>query len=267
MVMVLSLTFNEKYEKLKKIIQNLKRVVVAFSGGVDSSLLLRVSRNVLGKQNVLAFIGNFPAFPERELESAKNLAEEMDCIYEIVETGQLDDPDFLKNDSNRCYYCKRQLMEKARSIADAYNFDYVIEGSNIDDLEDYRPGMKACDELDIISPLLEAGLSKREIRELSKMLFLPTYNKPSFSCLATRIPHETPIKKEILKLIDRSEDYIKELGIKDVRVRYHGSIARIEVKEDEMIKLIENRQYIAETLISYGFFYVTLDLKGYHRSN
>jgi len=267
MVMALSLTFKQKYEKLKKNIQNLKRVVVAFSGGVDSSLLLKISRDVLGKQNVVAFIGNFPAFPERELALAKNLVKEMDCKCEIVETGQLDDPNFLKNDSNRCYYCKRHLMEKARNVADAYNFEYVIEGSNIDDLDDYRPGMKACNELGIISPLLGAGLNKREIRELSKMLLVPTYDKPSFSCLATRIPHETVIKKEILKLIDLSEEYIKNLGIKDVRVRYHGSIARIEVKEDEMVKIIENRQHIAETLISFGFFYITLDLKGYQRPN
>jgi len=259
------MTLNERYETLKKHIRDLKKVVVAFSGGVDSSLLLRVSRDVLGRKNLVAFIGNFPAFPERELDRAKRIVEEMDCIYEIVETGQLNDPDFLKNDSNRCYYCKRHMMKKAQIIANAYNLDYVIEGSNTDDLNDYRPGMKACVELGIISPFIKAGLNKTQIRKLSRMLSIPTYDKPSFSCLATRIPYGTAIKQEILKLIDVSEDYIKQLGINDVRVRYHGTIARIEVKEDEMLKILEQRKQIAEALIQYGFSHITLDLKGYQR--
>ncbi|MCX7965167.1 MAG: ATP-dependent sacrificial sulfur transferase LarE [Syntrophorhabdaceae bacterium] len=256
---------HEKYEKLKEIIGDLKRVVVAFSGGVDSSFLLKVSRDVLGKNNVIAFTGKFPAFPEREIAFAKKIAEEMDCLCEIVETRQLEEPDFLKNDKNRCYYCKRELMKKAWEIAANHNIEHVIEGSNTDDLNDYRPGMKACHELNIKSPLVKAGLNKKEIRELAQMFSLSTWNKPSFSCLATRIPYGIEIKTEILEIIDLSEDYIRNLGIKNVRVRFHGSIARIEVDENEITKIMENRKNIVNTLLKYGFLYITLDLKEYGR--
>lgn len=257
----------QKYNKLKDLLKNLKKVVVAFSGGVDSSFLLKVSRDVLGKGNVIAFIGKFDAFPQKELEDAERTAVDMDCIYEIVETKQMEDPDFIKNDQLRCYYCKRQLMENAWDIANAHNIPNVIEGSNIDDLNDYRPGMKACIELGVRSPMVEAGLNKKEIRELSKTLLLPTHSKPSFSCLATRIPYGTNIKKEILKKIELSENFIKGLNLYGVRVRFHGNIARIEADEEEMPGVIEKREAITKALNEYGFLYITLDLKGFKKTN
>jgi pyridinium-3,5-biscarboxylic acid mononucleotide sulfurtransferase len=254
---------DQKYGNLKEIIKGLGKVVVAFSGGVDSTFLLKTCVDVLGRENVLAFIGLSPTCPAREIEEAKNLSALIGVEYIIEETSEMEDPDFVRNDKSRCYYCKTHLFRKAWEIAEKGGFLHVVEGSNLDDMDDYRPGRKACLEQEAVSPLLMAKLTKNEIRELSKKLSLPTHDKPAFACLSSRIPYGTPINIDILNKIELSEDFIRSLGIRQVRVRYHGSVARIEVANNEIDTVIDNRETIADALRNYGFLYIALDLQGY----
>ncbi|MEI6154956.1 MAG: ATP-dependent sacrificial sulfur transferase LarE [Deltaproteobacteria bacterium] len=254
---------DQKYGNAKEIIKGLGRVLVAFSGGVDSTFLLKTCVDVLGRDNVLAFIGLSPTCPAREIDEAKNLSAFIGAEYVIRETSEMEDPDFVRNDKSRCYYCKTHLFRKAWEIAEKGGFLHVVEGSNLDDMDDYRPGRKACVEQKAISPLLIAELTKNEIRELSKTLGLPTHDKPAFACLSSRIPYGTPIGIDILNKIELSEDFIRSLGIRQVRVRYHGSVARIEVANNEIDTVIDNKEAIAEALRKYGFLYIALDLQGY----
>lgn len=253
----------EKYRNLKEIIKGLKRVVVAFSGGVDSTFLLKACIDVLGRENVLAFIGQSPTCPRREIEEAISLSELIGAEYLVAETSEMEDSNFIQNTTSRCYYCKTHLFDKAWDIAKGRGLLHVVEGSNLDDMDDFRPGRKACTEQNVISPLLAAKLTKRQIRELSKKFSLPTHDKPSFACLSSRIPYGTVINSEILKKIEHSEDFVRSLGIRQVRVRYHGKIARIEVLTEDFDTIITNKTKILEALQQYGFSSVTLDLKGY----
>ena len=255
--------YKKKYSRLKTIIKDLQRVVVAFSGGVDSTFLLKVCVDVLGSQNVVAFTGLSPTCPEREIAEARRLAAFIDVECILAETAEMDDPRFIENNTSRCYFCKTHLFAKAREIAEQRGFSHVVEGSNVDDMDDFRPGRKACSEQGVKSPLLEAGLTKAEIRELSEMLALPTYDKPSFACLSSRIPYGTAIDTTTLKRIERSEDFIQGLGIRQVRVRCHGNVARIEVLDKDFDAVIANRGKITQALKHYGFLSVVLDLKGY----
>ncbi len=253
----------QKYSRLKAIIKDLQRVVVAFSGGVDSTFLLKVCIDVLGRENVVAFTGLSPTCPEREIAEVRRLSAliGVECI--LAETTEMDDPRFIENNTSRCYFCKTHLFAKAREIAEQRGFSHVVEGANVDDMDDFRPGRKACSEQGVKSPLLEAGLTKEEIRELSEMLALPTYDKPSFACLSSRVPYGTAIDEKILKRIERSEDFIQGLGIRQVRVRYHGNVARIEVLDKDFDAVMAQRDKITKALKHYGFHYVVLDLKGY----
>ena len=253
----------QKYSRLRAIIKDLQRVVVAFSGGVDSTLLLKVCVDVLGREKVVAFLGLSPTCPEREIVEAQRLSAHIGVECVLAETAEMDDPRFIENNTSRCYFCKTHLFAKAREIAAQRGFIYVVEGSNLDDMNDFRPGRKACSEQGVKSPLLEAGLTKAEIRDLSEMLALPTHDKPSFACLSSRVPYGTAIDETILKRIERSEDFIQGLGIRQVRVRYHDNIARIEVLDKDFDAVMTNRGKITEVLKHYGFLYVTLDLKGY----
>jgi uncharacterized protein len=254
---------DNKFSKLKKILADLQRVVVAFSGGVDSTFLLKVSVDILGRNNVLAFIGQSPTAPDREVKEALKLAALIGAEYLITETSEMDDPCFIENTASRCYFCKTHLFTKAWEIAGQRGFFHIVEGSNLDDMEDYRPGRKACAEQKVKSPLLMAELTKKEIRDLSGKLCLPTHDKPSFACLSSRVPYGTSIDITILKKIEHSEDFLHDLGIRQARVRYHGNIARIEVLEEDFNTILVNRTSILSTLRQYGFSYVTLDLKGY----
>jgi uncharacterized protein len=254
---------NEKYENLKKIIHPLSKVIVAFSGGVDSTLLLKVCVDALGRENVLAFIGTSPVHPERETTDAINIAQYLGADHVVVQTDEMENTDFTSNPRERCYHCKSGLLDQIQEVARARGFIHIVEGSNLDDEGDFRPGSRAVAEKGIMSPLRAAGLTKQEIRALSRMLNLPTYGKPSFACLASRISYGTIITKDILKQIESSEEFLKGIGFKQVRVRYHGDIARIEVEEGDISTIIEHRFEIYEKLKAFGFSYVTIDLKGY----
>lgn len=252
-----------KFEDLKGSLKALERVVVAYSGGVDSTFLLKVCVDVLGAGNVIAFVGTSPTYPASEVEEAKRHADLIGVSCVLSETFEMEDQDFLLNRTDRCYHCKSHLFKRAWDIAKTGRYSYVLEGSNHDDLKDFRPGRRACAEQKVKSPLLEAGLTKKEIRELSKLLLLPTHDKPSFACFSSRIPYGTPINVEILNRIELSETFIRSLGASQVRVRCHNDIARIEVDEKELTRLLKHRGQIVNELKKYGFAYVALDLQGY----
>ncbi|MCX5806339.1 MAG: ATP-dependent sacrificial sulfur transferase LarE [Proteobacteria bacterium] len=257
------MNIEQKLNNLKEIIKGIQKVVVAFSGGVDSTFLLKICIDILGRENVIAFIGLSPACPQSEIEEAKSLSKIIGAECIIEETSEMEDRNFIQNTTSRCYFCKTHLFNKAWEIAKDRGFLHVAEGSNLDDLDDFRPGRKACIEQHILSPLLTAELTKNEIRELSKKYSLPTHNKPSLACLSSRIPYGTPISIEVLKRIERSENFIRSLGIRQVRVRHHGNIARIEVTGEDFGTIMANKTGIVEALKQYGFSYVTLDLEGY----
>jgi pyridinium-3,5-biscarboxylic acid mononucleotide sulfurtransferase len=256
-------SLEKRFEDLKRTIQSYGRVLVAYSGGIDSAFLLKVSLDVLGRGNVLAFAGVSPTYPRTEREEAQRLAESIGAALVMVDSSEMEDENFLMNSSNRCYYCKTHLFTTAKGIAEREGYPYILEGSNVDDLDDVRPGRRACVEQDIKSPLLEAGLTKDEIRALSEKLGLPTSSKRSQACLSSRIPYGTPISIEVLKQIEASEIIIKNLGIKQVRVRYHGNIARIEVEVTDLARVLDCREEIAAELRKLGFTYVALDIEAY----
>jgi pyridinium-3,5-biscarboxylic acid mononucleotide sulfurtransferase len=253
----------QKYDELKKTIKEYGKALVCYSGGVDSTLLLKASVDALGRENVIALIAKSATYLDREVAEAKEFAEACGVACEVVETDEMEDEDFLLNSKERCYYCKTHLFKIARNIAKERGVDYIFEGSNVDDQGDYRPGRRAGKELGVKSPLLYAGLNKQQIREVSKELNLPTHDKPSLACLASRIPYGTRIDNDVLKKIERSEEYLRSLGVGQLRVRYHGQVARIEISDEDLDKVITFRDEIGETLKQIGFLYVTLDLKGY----
>lgn len=258
-------TVEEKLDHLKTYLADLGSVAVAFSSGVDSTLLLSVAHEVLGSEKVVAVTARSRSFPERELNEAVDFCRSQGIRQVIFESDELSIEGFRQNPVNRCYLCKRELFEKILDIAHEQGMDYVVEGSNVDDLGDYRPGLQAIAELGIKSPLREAGLSKAEIRELSQARDLPTWSKPSFACLASRFVYGETIDDEKLDMVDKAEQLLLDLGFHQVRVRIHGLLARIEVSEEELPRLVEpeTRARLTDYLTQLGFTYVTLDLKGY----
>lgn len=255
----------DKYARLQGLLREMERVVVGFSGGVDSTMLLRAAIETLGADNVLAVIGDSESYPSREFAEAKRLAEEMGARYQVVQSEELSDPRYAANPSNRCYYCKSDLFGRLVAIAQAEGFSAVLDGNNADDLGDWRPGQQAGRELGVRSPLMEVGMTKAEVREVSRAFGLSTWDKPSFACLSSRIPYGTPITKDSLSTIEGAEDFLRDLGFAQVRVRHHDDLARIEVPAADIPRLLDPalRETITARLCEIGYKYVTVDLLGY----
>lgn len=254
-----------KFKNLKEIIKSMDSILVAFSGGVDSTLLLKVAVDVLKNENVLAVTAKSATFPQREIRKAVEIAGSLKAKHMIMESSELDNPSYINNDTQRCYFCKTELFEDLKKIAEREGIRFVADGQNYDDISDFRPGMKAALEKGVRSPLKESFLTKAEIRKLSKRLGLPNWSSPSFACLSSRISYGTQIRKELLERIDFLENLLLDLGFSQVRVRHHNSTARIEVLEQEMNKFNDPdiRMQIITKFKEQGYLYVTLDLEGY----
>jgi len=255
----------EKFARLKEIFLSMGKVVVAYSGGVDSTLLLRAAKESLGEEHVLAVTALSPLYPDRELAGAKRMVQEMGVKHILIESNELEINGFSKNPSNRCYFCKKELFEEMQNLARKEAISFVVEGSTLDDEKDHRPGRRAIQELGIRSPLQEARFTKEDVRELSRTLGLPTWDKPSFACLASRFPYGEEITPEGLRMVDEAEDFLFSLGFKQVRVRHYQSLARIEVYPEEMNRLMNGslREEVVNRLKKIGYRYVTLDLQGF----
>jgi len=253
-----------KLRKLSRSLTAMKSVLVAFSGGVDSSLLLKVAVDTLGER-VIAVTGESHSLPRSALESASRFAERLGVRHLVVPTDEMNDPEYRGNPADRCYHCKKTLFALLIRTADELGLDCVVEGSNFDDLADYRPGFRAVTQFGVASPLKDAGLTKKEIRILSRQMNLPTWDKPAAPCLSSRIPYGQEITTEKLSRIERAEEYLRSLGLSVLRVRDHGEVARIEVPPDQIGALFESTRpvEIAERLKSLGYRYVAVDLLGY----
>lgn len=254
----------QKEKILEEYLLSLGSIAVAFSSGVDSTLLLKKAKQVLGDKTI-AVTAKSCSFPKRELNEAIEFCKKENIKHIIVESEELKIEGFSSNPKNRCYLCKRELFEKMIEVAKQNGMKEIVEGSNMDDMGDYRPGLTAISELDIKSPLRYANLYKNEIRKLSKKLGLSTWDKQSFACLSSRFVYGEKITEEKLGMVDKAEQLLLDMGLKQVRVRIHGNMARIEVLPTEIEKIAkeENRKKISEEFKKYGFTYVTLDLEGY----
>ena len=253
---------HRKYQALQDALRSLGGVVIAFSSGVDSTFLLKTAHDVLGDR-CMAVTARSCSFPKRELDEAEEFCRQQGIRHTVIDSEELSVEGFAQNPKNRCYLCKRELFTKILNVAKENDLPYVAEGSNLDDNGDYRPGLTAVAELGIKSPLREANLTKAEIRQLSRELDLPTWDKQSFACLASRFVYGETITEEKLSMVDRAEQRLLDLGFHQVRVRIHGAIARIEVDPSELSKILDNAPELNAYFQQLGFTYVTLDLGGY----
>jgi uncharacterized protein len=251
-------------KQLERHIEKMGSLAVAYSGGVDSTFLLKVAHDVL-QDRAIAVTARSSTYPEREFKEAAEFTRSAGIKHIIIQSEELDIEGFTANPPSRCYLCKYELFSKIKEVARKYNIKYITEGSNIDDLSDYRPGMQAIKELGIISPLKDVGFGKDAIRKLSKQMGLPTWDKPAFACLASRFPYGEKITQKKLAMVDRAEQYLLSLGFKQVRVRHHGDTARIEVAGKERLKFfdLELMNNVYKQFQEIGFAYTALDLKGY----
>lgn len=253
---------NTELEALRDRIRVLDSCVVAFSGGVDSTLVLKVAHDVLGDR-AIGVTALSESLPAGELEEAQQLAAKIGGRHVVIRTFETEDANYLANAANRCYFCKTEMYVRTKAFAREQGIEAVLDGLNLDDLQDRRPGRAAAIEHGVISPLVDAKLGKAEVRELSRELGLPTWDKPALACLSSRIPHGTPITLQSLTQVDRAESFLKRLGVRQVRVRHHGETARIEVEPRDFPLLYERKAEIVERLTSLGFFRMEIDPEGY----
>jgi uncharacterized protein len=254
-----------KTDELKAIIRARPKALVAFSGGVDSTLLLKVCRDVLGPENVTAVTGVSQTYTPEEKRTARRAAREFGIKHVLLETDELSCGDFAANPPDRCYHCKRELFGKISALAKTLGIDAFYDASNLDDLSDYRPGRRATEELGVVSPLVLAGFTKKDVRTLSKRLALSSWDKPANPCLASRIPYGTPITLENLDRVRAGEKFIRDLGFPVVRLRHHGEMARVEVPPADFPRLLKpaTARRIAAKLRSLGYLWTALDIEGY----
>jgi pyridinium-3,5-biscarboxylic acid mononucleotide sulfurtransferase len=257
-----------KQEKLFSILQPLRRVIVAYSGGADSAYLAWAAHRVLGS-DALAITADSASLPESHKRAAEEFARDCGFRHEYIETREFDNPDYIKNDPNRCFHCKDELFTRLEILARERGIEHIAYGVNVDDLGDYRPGQTAAKQHQAKAPLVDAGLTKAEIRELSRLTGLSTWDRPASACLSSRIPYGTPVTLENVKTVERGEEAIRQLGFRQFRVRFHGKLVRIEIAKDELPAALtpEMAQRFVEIFKPLGFHYVTIDLEGYRQGS
>jgi uncharacterized protein len=255
---------DDKWDHVQSLLREMRLAIIAYSGGVDSSLLLRAAADILGP-DLIAVTADSEAYPSSELDHARWYARSLGIRHRVIPTRELDREAFARNDPDRCYHCKRELFSTLRRIAESEGIPHVCDGTNADDLRDYRPGRKAAEELSVRSPLAEAGFSKYDVRHMAKKLGMPMWDKPSLACLSSRIPYGTKITPDLLRTIQTAEEIVHQFGIRQVRVRHHGDTARIEIDPIEFGKIVSatTAQQIVASVKALGYTYVCLDLEGY----
>lgn len=258
------MTLTEKRNRLESLIREMGSAVVAYSGGVDSALVMAVAHAALGPK-ALAVTADSDSLPARELEAAKRLARMIGAEHIVIQSREMESEDYRRNPVNRCYYCKSELYARLKTIAGERGFAYIVNGTNVDDLGDYRPGLDAAAEANVRSPLRDAGINKQDVRALARELGLPVAEKPAAACLSSRIPYGEPVTPEKLAMIERAEGFLVSLGFSQVRVRHHGDIARIELPKEDIPGFFRDgiQESVQKRLKEIGFKYVTLDIEGY----